>query len=252
VPRINYAWRLAATGLAFTALSLGGFLLAVTAIPFTTFGIADPVLRARRAQRIVQRSFRVYIAMLRRLGVITIEVTGAERLEACRGRLVVSNHPTLLDVVLIMALVPHAQCIVKHQLWRHPLLGALVRSAGYIRNDLDSEALLDACRRTLEAGNNLIIFPEGTRSVPGQPLRLQRGFAHIATLTAVNLQVIKISCSPVTLTKGEAWYRIPERAPRFRVAVEGVVEIQPFLESGSRPLAARRLVSHLERRFAEI
>jgi 1-acyl-sn-glycerol-3-phosphate acyltransferase len=249
VSRIDYLWRLGATGFAFAALSVGGFLIAVTAIPITAIGARDAVERGRRAQRIVQRSFQVYLAMLQRLGVITLEVSGAERLRECRGCIIVSNHPTLLDVVLIMALVPNAQCVVKHQLWAHPLLGALVRAAGYIRNDLDASALLARCRETLGNGNNLIIFPEGSRSVPGQPLRFQRGFAHIAALLGVNLQVIKISCSPITLTKGEAWYRIPERAPRFRVEVEETVEIGPFLEGASRPLAARRLVAHLERRF---
>jgi 1-acyl-sn-glycerol-3-phosphate acyltransferase len=252
VKQVDFLWRLAATAFAFVALSVGGLLLALTAMPVAMVAAPDPVERARRAQHLVQRSFRWYLAMLQRVGVIRLEVSGADRLAACRGRLVVANHPTLLDVVLVISLVPNAQCVVKHQLWRHPLLGALVRVAGYIRNDLPSEELIARCRETLAVGNNLIIFPEGTRTVPGRPPRLQRGFAHIATLAGVNLQVIKISCSPITLTKGEAWYRIPDRVPLFRVEAEEVVEVAPFLQVGSRPLAARRLVSHLERRFAEI
>jgi 1-acyl-sn-glycerol-3-phosphate acyltransferase len=252
VARIDFVWRLAATGFAFAALSVGGFVLAVTAIPAAILATRDLTERARRAQRIVQLSFQVYLAMLRRLGVITLEIVHADRLASCRGRVVVANHPTLLDVVLVMSLVPDAQCVVKHQLWRHPLLGALVRVAGYIRNDLPSEELVARCREALASGSNLVIFPEGTRTVPGRPPRLRRGFAHIAAASGVNLQVIKIGCSPITLTKGEAWYRIPDRVPCFRVEVEDVVEIEPFLQLGSRPLAARRLVSHLERRFAEI
>lgn len=243
---INYGWRLLATGFAFAALGVGGLLLALTAIPLATLGASDPQLRVRRAQRVVRASFRIYVFVLRLLGVIRLEVAGEERLADCRGSLIVANHPTLLDVVLIMSLVPHAQCVVKHQLWRNPLLGPLVRAAGYLRNDQEPGIFIEACRAALAAGNNLIIFPEGTRSVPGRRLRFQRGFAHIATHTGASLQLVTITCSPITLVKGRPWYVIPERAPIFRVSVEERLEADRFLGAGSRALGARRLVSYLE------
>lgn len=249
---LNYGWRLLATGLAFAILGIGGFVLALTVIPLVTLGARDPHMRTRRAQRIVRASFQLYVFMLRLLRVIRLEVTGREQLAACRGSVIVANHPTLLDVVLIMSLVPNAQCVVKHQLWRNPLLGPLVRAAGYLRNDQEPEILMEACRAALAAGNNLIVFPEGTRSVPGQRLRFQRGFAHIATHTGASLQLIVITCSPITLIKGQAWYVIPSRPPTFRVAVGEKVEMRRFLEGGSRALGARRLVSYLESYYVGI
>jgi len=244
--RLDYAWRLVATGLAFAALSLGGFLMAVTVIPLYRRAASDPVLRARRAQRLVRASFRLYIFMLQYLGVIELKLVGAKRLHACRGNVVVANHPTLLDIVLIMSLVPDAQCVVKHQLWRHPLLGPLVRAAGYIRNDQNPESLIEACKTALAAGANLIIFPEGTRSVPGRPLRLQRGFAHIAALSGADVQLLSITCEPITLIKGEKWYVIPARRPTFTVEVGEQVRTKDFFDQPSRARAVRRLVSYLE------
>ena len=145
-----------------------------------------------------------------------------------------------------MSLVPRAQCVVKHQLWKHPLLRPVVKATGYIRNDHEAEVFIEKCREALACGDNLIIFPEGTRSVPGKPLRLQRGFAHIATLLSVNLQPITITCKPITLVKGRPWYEIPECAPEFRLEVDKNIEIDTFLNYGPRALAARKLVSHLE------
>src|SRR6185312_5089704 len=200
--RMNYLWRLAATGLAFAVMGVGGIVLALV-VPLASLGTRDPLVRARRARRYIRNSFRGYLLMLRWLGVLRLEVVGGERLAQCQGRLIVANHPTLLDVVLIMALVPNAHCVAKHQLWRNPFLGPIMRISGHIRNDGDAEAFIDACRSALAAGGNLIIFPEGTRSVPGQRLRFQRGFAHIATLTGANLQLVAITCEPVTLIKGQ-------------------------------------------------
>jgi 1-acyl-sn-glycerol-3-phosphate acyltransferase len=246
VDKLFYGWRLIGTGLGFVALGFGGMVLALTIIPLASLLTRDPETRTRRAQTIIRASLQLYVLVLRALGVIRVDVTGAETLAACRGLLIVANHPTLLDVVLIMAQVPRACCVVKHQLWDNPFLRPVVTATGYIRNDLPPEVFLEKCRDALAAGNNLIIFPEGTRSVPGQALHFQRGFAHIATLLAADLQPITITCEPITLVKGAPWYRIPPRPGHWRLEAANRIEIRPFLDCAARPLAARRLVSHLE------
>jgi 1-acyl-sn-glycerol-3-phosphate acyltransferase len=246
--RTFYLWRLLWTAFAFAALGVGGFVLAMTVIPAVTLFIRDRQTRHRRAQHIVRSSFHLYIAMLRMLGVLKLEVVGGEKLSACHGKLIVANHPTLIDIVFLMALLPDATCVVKSELFRNPLLSPLVQAAGYISNDHDPEVLIELCRETLATGNNLIIFPEGTRSVPGKPLHFQRGFAHIATMTGVKLQPITITCEPITLVKGEPYYKIPDSQPRFRIEVANEIDTKEFLSfsADSRARAARKLVSYLE------
>lgn len=244
--RLNYAWRLAMTGLAFIGFGLGGVLLATTVIPLAGLTAREPAAARERGQRIVQWSFRGFALALQRLGIITLRLSGAERLAACRGVLVVANHPTLIDVVLLMANIPRAQCVVKHQLFRNPFLKGMVRVMGYIRNDLEPEAFIEACRRVLDEGQNLVIFPEGTRSVPGMPPQFRRGFANVATLTRRSLQPVTIACEPIMLTKGAPWYRIPEKPGGYRITVEEMVDIEPYLRLPSRALGARRLVADLQ------
>lgn len=239
-------WRIPATGFAFAALGLGGLALAVLLFPLLRAFAPDKRTARRRTQRAIRHTFQVYLFMLRGLGLIRLQVEGRERIMACRGKLVVCNHPTLLDTVLLMALVRNAQCVVKHQLWSNWFLGPVVRAAGYIRNNIEGEAFVAACREALDEGSNLIIFPEGTRSVPGQPLRLQRGFANIALLVPADLLVLRVRCQPITLVKGEPWWRVPERRANFRVTAGEVLPVAPFLACGSRAIGARRLTSHLQ------
>ena len=243
-----YIWRLAWTAFAFAALSVGGFILATTVIPMFTLFVHDEHARNRRAQFIIRQSFRVYITMLRVLGILKLEVVGAGKLSTCRGKLIIANHPTLIDIVLLMALLPDTKCVVKSQLFSNRLLRPVVRAAGYIRNDYEPDVLIEKCRETLDAGYNLIIFPEGTRSIPGKPLHFQRGFAHIATLSGANLQPITIKCEPITLVKGEPYYRIPDSRPCFRIEVADEVDPKRFLNLGlqSRARSARILASYLE------
>ncbi len=245
---LDFAWRLTATGAAFAFVFGGGGLLAVTVLPILAL---LPTHSRARTQRLIHLVFRFYVGMLQRLGLLRLDLDGTDRLRAPGGRLVVANHPSLLDVVLLMAHIPTAQCVVKHELWTHPLLGPLMRRAAYIRNDLGPEEMLAACRASLQAGDSLIIFPEGTRSVPGSPLRFHRGFANVALLTRAPVQPVLITCEPPTLTKGQPWWRIPRQRPVFRLNVDECIDTRTYLCDHHRGLAARRLVDDLQRYYSE-
>jgi 1-acyl-sn-glycerol-3-phosphate acyltransferase len=248
VRRVNYLWRLLGTALAFAILGLGGVILALTVIPAATLFLDDEQKRNRRAQSIIHASFRLYLSLLQTGGILELEVIGGEELRRCRGKLIVANHPTLLDIVILMALLPDAKCVGKRQLWRNPMLRQVVSAAGYIRNDCEPEELIEKCRAALLAGYNLIIFPEGTRSVPGQAVRFQRGFAHILIASGVSLRPVLITCQPMTLVKGVPYYRIPQSPPHFRVEVDEEIDAAHYAdgEAGSRTLRARRLASAVE------
>lgn len=232
-------------------IGVGGSLLAMTVFPLIVVTTADPQLRRRRIQKIMQLSLKSYCWGIHALGIAGLEFVGAERMRDLRGVLIVANHPSLLDVVLIMTMIPSVQCVVKAALWRNPFFRLTVSGAGYIRNDLEPEALVNACVDTLRAGNNLIIFPEGTRSVAGQPMLLRRGFANIATLAEADLQPLTITCWPPFLEKGIPWWRVPAERPRFRVAVGERLNIGPFLMAVSRPLATRRLTAYMHNYYLE-
>jgi 1-acyl-sn-glycerol-3-phosphate acyltransferase len=240
---VQRAWRVLATGFAFACFFLGGAALAGVVFPILAIRSAG---REDRTQRLIRRVFRLYLIMLRGLGLIRLTVIDGERLAGSQGKIIIANHPTLLDVVFLMALTPRVCCIVKHELWENRYLKGVVRAAGYIRNDLAPDATIAACREALDRGNNLIVFPEGTRSRLGEKLHFRRGVANIAMLTCAPIQLVVITCKPLTLTKGEPWYRVPPRRPRFRLEIDHPMDIQRFMAYPHRGLGARRLMQELD------
>ena len=185
---INYVWRLVGTGFAFAAFFGGGLLLALTVFPLIALIKRDTIDRVRATQAVIHRVFQFFVSMLEFLGIIRVDVRGVATLQGGSGRLIIANHPTLLDVVILMSLIPHAQCIVKAELWRNRYLGGVMRWAGYIRNDLEPEALLDACKVAMAEGKDLIIFPEGTRQLPDTPTDISQavGFDHVPAAVRLN------------------------------------------------------------------
>ena len=218
LPRqLDFAWRLAGTGLGFVIFLGGGLLLAVIAIPLIDLLTPSATRRRERYHALIRQAFRMFLGTLAWLRVIELKIDDPATLRDSKSVIVVANHPTLIDIVLLSAFIPGAQCIVKRELWDSPFLGRLMRGCNYIPNDLEPEALVAACRAALADGRSLIIFPEGTRSRVAAPLRFQRGFAHLATLLGVDIQLALISCTPPTLAKGDKWWAIPPRRPSFRV-----------------------------------
>ncbi|MCZ6782005.1 MAG: lysophospholipid acyltransferase family protein [Proteobacteria bacterium] len=200
-----------------------------------------------RVQRVIHHCFRFFMKTVEVLGVLRIRVEGAEALRGPGPRIVVANHPSLADVLLLVSQLPQADCIVKRSAWSNPFLAGVVRAAGYLPND-EGEALLEACATRLRQGRTVLLFPEGTRSPAGGVGRFRRGAAHLALRTGVPLQPVTITCEPRMLMRGVPWYRVPERAGRFVLRVEEPVSA---LESdgAERALAARRLTARLREGF---
>ena len=247
--KINYCWRLAATGTSFAFFGIGGLLLSILAFP--PLVIFSRAKRRRYARLMIHKSFKLFMWFMETVGIMRLEVIGADRLRNCKNSLVIANHPTLIDVVAIISLIPDASCVVKQSLWRNPFLGGVVRSARYISNLTPDDLLVD-CYRDLAEGNSLLIFPEGTRSRPQESLQFLRGAAHIALGTAAPILPILISCTPRTLTKSEKWYQIPSR--RFHLLIEALDPISASQcgdPAEEQSIAVRKLTRSLETFFNE-
>lgn len=246
---LNYYWRLVATGGCFATFSIGG--LALSTLVFPLLLLVPGESRARHARWIIHKAFGFFIELMETLGIMRLEVIGAERLRRCRNTLVLANHPTLIDAVALISLMPHASCVVKRALWKNPFLGGVVRSANYISN-AEPETLIDECVADLASGNPLVVFPEGTRSEPGMPLHFLRGAAYVALKSGLPIMPVLIDCSPSTLTKREKWYHIPPRPFHLRIEVLAPISASRWVEGSEiETIAARKLNRGLEAYFTQ-
>jgi len=246
-PRDAYYWRLVATAASFTLFGLGSLCLRLVIFPLLSRLPGTPEAHQRRARATISRLFWLFIRFMARCGVLTYDVQGAEKLGR-PGQMIIANHPSLIDVVFLIGLVRNANCVVKQSLWQNPFTHGPVREAGYISND-GSMDMLDAAGQALRDGQTLIIFPEGTRTVPGQAPAFHRGGAAIALRGARILTPVVIKVSPTTLTKAEPWYRIPQRRVHFSFRVGADIDPQTFAAQGPAPQASRKLNDHLHHYF---
>jgi len=245
--RINKAWRIVATGLAFSIFGIGGMLLPLVVVPALYLWPADPLVRERRAKRAIHYTMRGFVEIMRGLGILTYTVENREAFNR-PGQLILANHPSLIDVVFLIAFIRNADCVVKSSLKRNPFTRGPINLAGYIAND-DPEKIIEGTISSLARGNSLIIFPEGTRTTPGEPLRLQRGAANVALRAQVPITPVVITCEPTTLTKGAPWYKVPSRRFHVEMRLQDNIDLETFADAGNPSRAARRLTRYLQEYF---
>ena len=246
--RVNYVWRLFATGLSFTLFGLGGVIVPWIATPWIKLTSRTPEERQRRARLLIHRTFRLFIHTMRVLGVLTWDIQGEELLKR-PGLLVLANHPCLIDVVFLIAFIPNPDCVVKGRLLANPAMNGYLRLTGFLTNDGGPE-LVDSARESLTKGSALIIFPEGTRTVPGEALHFQRGAANLALRTQTAVTPVTILCRPLTLSKQHRWYHIPPKKLHMSLRVGEDISIASYIQQ-PLAMAARQFTQDLQAYFTE-
>jgi 1-acyl-sn-glycerol-3-phosphate acyltransferase len=165
---------------------------------------------------------RVIVACAHSICGIRVEVTGLERIPE-GAALIASRHQSAFDTFVWMTLLPRCCYVVKQELLRIPLFGKVIIGSGMIAIDRTAgsaalRALLREGDRAVHEARQIVIFPEGTRSEPGNMRGLQPGVAALAART-------KLPIIPVATDSGQCWGR---RAFRKRPGVIRIMIGEPI------------------------
>jgi 1-acyl-sn-glycerol-3-phosphate acyltransferase len=159
-----------------------------------------------------------------------VTVEGRERIRPDVAYVMIANHQSLLDILVLFRLFVHFKWVSKIENFRVPCVGWNMRLNRYIelrRGDRESVVqMMEACERTIAEGNPIMMFPEGTRSHDGRLRAFKPGAFQIA-------QKMNVPLLPIVLTgTGDA---LPKRG---------------FVLQGRHPIRVRVLDEIPVERFA--
>ena len=141
-------------------------------------------------------------------GMIRLHSEALDVLRDEPGLIVVANHPSMLDALMLVARLPRSACVMKASLMRNPFLWPGARLARYIRND-SPHGMVRLSVEDLAQGGQLVLFPEGTRTTQ-QPINaFLPGFTLIAKLAQAPIQTVFIDTDSPYLGKGWPLWRLP-------------------------------------------
>ncbi|MCQ2392249.1 MAG: 1-acyl-sn-glycerol-3-phosphate acyltransferase [Kiritimatiellae bacterium] len=204
----------------FVGFALGSVILGFLLFPVLAV-CGDGAWARRWMRRLVRVTYRLFVGVGRVTGLFRVDLAPEDRkrLAAAKGCVVVANHLTLIDIIILIAHMGDTTAIAKSAAARNPFYSRIVRSA-FLVND-DPEGVLREAGDLLAAGTNLVVFPEGTRTpTETRHRRLRRGAAQIALAAEVPVLPIRITCDPPVLAKGQPWYEVGARTIVYTLATE--------------------------------
>lgn len=178
-------------------------------------------------------------------------------LRGLRGNVVVCNHLSFLDPLLMLAYLPRLITIVRPDFFRVPIFGWLLRGSGFLGPDLFAEGRpwINRVDRHLKGGGNLLIFPEGTRSRDGRLAPFKKGAFFLAKHLAAPILVVRLDGTDKVFAPGRLTFDV-SRSRQIDVLQIALIPIDEAAASTTQELTDRvrallvRTAEHADRETA--
>lgn len=163
---------------------------------------------------------------LRLICGVRVEVRGRERLPK-GGYLIAAKHQSMLDTLVALTLTPWPCIVLRRELVFIPIFGWYAWKAGMIVIDRkgavgDVRHMLQAARKALADGRQVLIYPEGTRRPPGATPAYKGGIGLL-------YKDLDVACAPMAALSGHVWPAHGLRKHPGRAVFEPLAPIPPGL-----------------------
>jgi 1-acyl-sn-glycerol-3-phosphate acyltransferase len=199
-------------------LVLGVISVVWNLLAWLLYPLLPPPAGRRVGRAAIAAGYRFFWFIAGASGLLRMDAQVLDAIAGERGLIIVANHPSMLDALMLAARLPHSFCLMKGSLIRNPLLGPGARLARYVRAD-SARAIVRRSVAELHRGGQLVMFPEGTRTTRPPINPFQPGITLIAKLAHAQIQAVFIDTDSPYLGKGWPMWRLPPLPIRFEVRI---------------------------------
>lgn len=226
-------WHLVGTATSFAFFGIWGVCLAWIVLPIVHHRCPGSDRdKAMACRRWVSASLCFLFRFMCRRGIFDFSAPPSSAdLPQDKRFVLIANHPSLVDMVALLACFPELVVVTKTTMFNNPLLGPIPRRCAFIDGGdgsaFSGAAVVTAAVERLREGTPILIFPEGTRSGWAGLGTFRQGAFEMAIRAGVPLLPAYITTQPRTLMKGMPWYRIPVERVTFRVELGEPIHVAP-------------------------
>ena len=168
----------------------------------------------------------LYFSDLSARNLVHCEFEGFDDATSWKGSIVCANHPSILDAICFFWKIPGTGCVVGTNPWSNPLLSLPARLADFVPRD-PALRMLKECRQRLQRGENILLFPEGTRTTRGALNPFHDGPALLAVKARAPIRTIFIETNSLFLGKGYSFFKPTTEPIKFRFSVGEIFQAGP-------------------------
>lgn len=172
---------------------------------------------------------KVLLNLLKYSGLTNYNIKNYVELKSIKNKVIVATHPSFIDIVILIGLIPRTTCFVKQELTKNPLLSNIIKSI-FISNDVEIEELKKESKTMLDLGFNVVIFPSGTRHRNEEHPKLKKGASLIAINSHKNIVPVKMYSDGEFMFIHKPIYDVDKKRVEFYVEKLEEIDVTPFLE----------------------
>lgn len=224
--------------LCFALFGIGALVLGGLIFPIILLVYRNPMRQRKILSYFVHISWRFFVWLMVVMRLISVKCSDKQRLRSLRGHIIIANHPSLIDIVILISRIPNSVCVVKKGLFHNFFIKHVIRKI-YLSNDLPAEEFVNRGMEFLKAGYNIIIFPEGTRTMAGRKIKLHRGFAYLHLESKCPILPIHIENSTHILGKNQPWWDVGTKTSVYTLTLKKDIKYDVLKTSTIRNAAIK-------------
>lgn len=187
---------------------------------------------------IIHNTWRFFVNLMMFLKLFRLDVKNLEKIE---NKVIVSTHPSFIDIVILIALIPRSTCFVKKELAHNPILKNLLTSI-FITNEVELDELKSESKKMLDRGFNVIIFPSGIRHRRDEFPKIRKGASLVALNAGKNIVPIKMFSDRDFLFINQPFYAVSDRCVNFEIEQMREINIADFI--GESEIITKQRLTH--------
>lgn len=190
---------------------------------------------------IIHYTWKFFVNLMMWLKLFRLDI---KKLGKIKNKVIVSTHPSFIDIVILIALIPRSTCFVKKELAYNPILKNLVTSI-FITNEVELDELKAESKKMLDRGFNVIIFPSGIRHRRDEFPKIRKGASLVALNAGKNVVPIRMFSDRDFLFINQPFYAVSDRCVNFEIEQMREINIADFIGE-SEIITKQRLTNKIE------
>lgn len=191
---------------------------------------------------IVHKSWKFFCDMIEKFGIIKINFENIEELKKLKSKIIVANHPSFIDIVILVGYLPNTICVAKKELRKNFFMGNIVKSL-FLINDEDKDNLIKETTKLLNENFNIIVFPTGTRTETNKESKLYKGAATIALHTQTEIIPVFINCDSKFLAKNQCFCDAGENTVNYYFHINPTIKTIDYIKENLTNIQIRNRIN---------
>ncbi len=209
----------------FTFFGIGSLILSFVFLPAGGIFLKGEKKR-EFFSHIIHKLWHGYTQLFVIFGLIKLDLRNIEQM---RGKIIVSTHPSFIDILILIGLYDNSLCLAKKEILNNIFMKNIVKNV-YIPNNVELDEFKEICKEALNDGYNIIIFPTGTRTAAGEDLKIHKGAAALQIDTGADIIPVKIECDYPFLQKNRPVYDAGVRVITYKITQLAPIKLSEFSE----------------------